>query len=192
MNKLLSKIKKKFPAVDGLLCWTFRNFSVFLSPALTYIFNQSFYEVKMSPYFKEAFVTPVPKVSNPLSPCHFHPISLLPLASKILEKLVVRHWLLSFISNLDASQFAYIPRSGSGTMSALTYMHNLIISYLDAKSGAVRLLSLDFSKAFDTLLFQTIIESCMKVNVPKQTTNWISSYLSGRRQYIRLHGSSSL
>ena len=192
VNKLLMTMRKKSPGVDGLPHWIFRKFSVFLSPALTHIFNQSFQEGKVPTCFKEALVTPVPKIANPSLPCHFRPISLLPLVSKILEKLVVRHWILPYISDLDKSQFAYVPRSGSGTTSALTFMHNRIVSYLDARSGAVRLLALDFSKAFDTLPFDTIIQSCRKANIPSQAVNWISSYLNNRRQSVHFHGSSSL
>ena len=38
--------------------------------------------------WKEARITPVPKVSKPTSPDHFRPISLLSVLSKLLEKHV--------------------------------------------------------------------------------------------------------
>ena len=158
---------------------------------LTHIFNRSFYEKSVPSCFKDALITPVPKIPKPSTPADYRPISRLPLASKILEKLVARHWVLPHIKNLDVSQFAYIPRQGSGTVSALTLLYDNITRYLDSKSGAVRLLTVDFSKAFDRLPFQTILRSCVSAGLPVQAINWLFSYLSDRRQCVSLHNDVS-
>ena len=121
------------------------------------------------------------------SQAQFRPISRLPLVSKILEKIAVRHWFLPFINNIDASQFAYLPRCGSGTTSALTIMYNSILRYLDSKSGAIRLLALDFSKAFDRLPFQSIIQSSIFLKLPKQAIAWLMSYVNNRCQCVSVN-----
>ncbi|MEL7309090.1 MAG: reverse transcriptase domain-containing protein [Pseudomonadota bacterium] len=58
------------------------------------------------------------------------------------------------------------------------------MSFLDVKSGAVRLLAFDYSKAFDKLPHASIIKSCIKCRVPSQCVPWLISYLSGRRQRV--------
>ena len=191
VSELLQKMKNKGPGSDGVPSWVFKDFCFFLAPALTYIFNRSFHEKRVPSCFKDALITPVPKIARPSSPAHFRPISRLCVVSKILEKLVVRHWFLPYIKNLDPSQFAYIPRQGSGTISALTLLYDDIVRYLDSKSGGVRLLSVDFSKAFDKLPFQTILKSCTSAGLPIQAINWLSSYLCDRRQCVSLHDSRS-
>ena len=72
-----------------------------------------------------------------------------------------------------------------------TRVYNDVLKYLDSKSGAVRLLALDFSKAFDRLPFQTIIKSSIRCNLPRQAISWLLSYLSNRRQCVSLHNSTS-
>ena len=94
VNELLLKMKKKSPGADGVPMvpsWIFRDYSLFLAPALTYIFNRSFQDGRVPSCFKDALITSVPKIAKPSSPAHFRPISRLPLVSKVLEKLVVRH-----------------------------------------------------------------------------------------------------
>ena len=44
-----------------------------------------------------AIVTPVPKVSRPTSLADYRSISITPLLSRLLEKLVVQNWLLTAI-----------------------------------------------------------------------------------------------
>ena len=73
--------------------------------------------------------------------------------------MLVSKWILPTIkSKLQPSQFAYIPRSGGGAASALTLInhHTCILKFLDLKSGAVRVVAADFSKAFDKLTFEAI------------------------------------
>ena len=191
VHEVLSKMKKKSPGADGVPSWIFRDFSIFLAPAITYLFNRSFDEGQVPSCFKHALITPVPKVQKPSSPAQYRPISLLPCVSKVLEKLVVRHWLLPYLKNFDVSQFAYVARPGSGTVSALTLMYNRILRYLDSSSGAVRLMTLDFSKAFDKLPFQTILRSCIKLKLPTRAIIWLSSYLTGRWQCVSFQNSAS-
>jgi hypothetical protein len=94
--------------------------------------------------------------------------------------------LIPFIRQLDTSQFAYVPRIGSGTSTVLTLINNDIVRYLDGTSGVVRLLALDFAKAFDSLPHRTIIRDCIASGLPAQAVRWLHSYLSDRRQCTRI------
>ena len=157
-----------------------------IAPAVTHIFNRSLNEAHVPVCLKEALISPIPKKTKPSSCDDFRPISLLPLLSKVLEKLVLRYWFPPFVKSIDSNQFAYIPRPGSGCMSALTLLQHYVLNHLDSRSGAVRLLSLDFSKAFDTLPHASIVKSCIQRRIPIQAVKWVANYLRDRRQRVVL------
>ena len=186
VNRLLSTLKRKSCGPDSLPYWIFRNSSLSLSPVITYLFNWSIRLAHVPLCLKKAIVTPIPKISRPTNVCDFRPISLLPILSKILEKLVLKHLILSFIcERLKSLQFAYILGAGSGTTSSLILLFDRILSFLES-SGAVRILSVDFSKAFDKVLHSSIITSAVNLGVPAHTIAWISSFLKDRTQCVRV------
>ena len=53
----------------------------------------------MPEQWKRSVITPVPKVSRPMSISQFRPISVTPILSRIAEKLVVRNWLFPAIDS---------------------------------------------------------------------------------------------
>ena len=187
---LLRKTKKKSPGPDGVPFWIFRDFASLLAPAITFLFNESLRLGLVPECFKYAFITAIPKCLRPSMPSHYRPISLLPILSKLLEKIVVKRWILPVIQQrLSASQFAYLPRRG--TAVAMTLMYDQILRFLDSKSGAVRLLMVDFEKAFDKLPHEKIIQSCIDFNLSKSTVLWIRDFLAGRKQCVRVNSSLS-
>ena len=50
---------------------------------------------------------------------------------------------------------------------------------------------LDLAKAFDSVPHQGILSTISKANVSGQALKWLADYLSGRRQFVVLEGSSS-
>lgn len=137
-------------------------------------------------------MSPVPKCSSPSQSSDFRPISLLPIISKVLEKFVARKWILPVISRkVSKSQFAYMPGPGSGTTTALTLLQHEILNFLDSSPGSVRILSVDFAKAFDKVLHSGILESASAFRLPKEATGWIKSFLTSRQQRVCVNGISS-
>ena len=138
-------------------------------------------ERKVPACFKDALVSPIPKRANPTETSPFRPISLLPLLSKILEKTVAKYWIRPNISiTLRKDQCAYVPEPVKWTTSALTLVNHLVLQFLDSESGAVRVLSTDFTKAFEKLPHQVKIDSSYHLRLPLQAIEWIKSFLSGR------------
>ena len=188
--RLLKKTKKKSSGPDGIPFWIFREFSLLLAPAITFIFNESLRLGRVPECFKESLIAPVPKCSRPSLPSHYRPISLLPILSKCLERIVIRHWVLPSVQRrLSETQFAYMP--GRGAAVAMTLMYDQITRFLDSHSGAVRILTIDFEKAFDKLPHDRIMESCITFNLPRQAALWISDFLVDRKQRVRVNMSLS-
>ena len=132
-------------------------------------------------------ITPIPKCTSPSLPSDFRPISLLPILGKVLEKFVAIKWILPRISvAASSSQFAYIPSIGGGTTTALILIQHKILEFLDSSSGAVRVLSIDFAKAFDKIPHPGILETAYKFHLPKKAISWVRSFLSERFQRVKI------
>ena len=189
---LLVNLKRKASGPDGTPYWVFKQFPYVFSDAISMIFNRSFKTGCVPLCFKKADVTPIPKRSNPSELSHFRPISLLPTLSKVLEKLFLRKCLLPHISSqLHKSQFAYRPGAGGGCCSALTLIQHKILNFLDHDSGAVRLMAVDFAKAFEKVTHVSIINACVDLQVPDNTISWTLNFLSDRWQRVRVESEAS-
>ena len=70
-------------------------------------------------------------------------------------------------------------------MRCLSLVH-YVLSTTDASNSAVRLFLLDFSKAFDRIDHNILVEKLQKMNAPQTILNWIRSFLSDRRQRVKL------
>ena len=186
------KLKKTSCGPDGIPPWVFRSCRMSLSPFIAAVFNRSLIEGYVPKCFKQAYIIPVPKCANATSVSDHRPISMLPTLSKILEKIICEKYVVPAIEHqVNANQFAYVPGPGKGSVVALAMLYLRILRHLDTKSGAVRVATIDLSKAFDSLTHESIIESCIRFNLPKLTVIWIMSYLSGRSQRVLLNGNLS-
>jgi len=188
----LKKLKNKGSGSDELSPWVLKDCACFLAPVITLFINHSLRVGKFPKCLKSANVVPIPKSSNPASIEDFRPISMLPALSKVFERVVLNKFILPTVApSIHSSQFAYIPRPGTGTTSALVLLYHHILKFLDTSSGAVRLLSVDFSKAFDKLSHAVVIEACSQLGLSLQLINWIKNFLCGRTQRVTCGNSSS-
>ena len=180
---VMKRLKNCAPGPDGLLSWLFRENCLHLAPYLQHIFNLSVSCGLVPDMFKDSFVTPIPKVRN--ASCEeYRPIFTINVLSKILEKIVLRKWLVPLVPKIDGNQFAFVPRNGQGTTVALTYVMNRVLSFLDTP-GAVRMLMIDYSKAFDTIPHNTILNALSSLDAPRELITWITSFLERRRQKVK-------
>lgn len=185
MCEQMLKLSKTSIGPDGIPPWIFRNFADFLSPVVTFLLNWSL-RIGVFPHcLKFANVCPIPKCDKPKYPSDYRPISILPILSKIFERVIVNNFISPCImNNIDKSQFAFIRRPGSGTTCALVSIQDQILRYLDKSSGAVRILAVDFSKAFDKLPHQVIVDACVSFNLSTNIITWICSFLQQRLQRV--------
>lgn len=187
----LKKLTKPSIGPDGIPTWIYRVFADFLAPAVTLLLNWSLNDGVMPACLKLANVLPIPKKTNPKQLSDFRPISILPAISKVFERIISRNFILPVVKDrVDQSQFGFIPRPGSGTLCALVFAQNKILRFLDS-SGAVRILSVDLSKAFDKLPHTVILKSCNHFQIPNFIIKWINSFLSQRFQRVFCNDSYS-
>jgi hypothetical protein len=112
-----------------------------------------------------AAVTPIPKIPQPKQLNDFRPISVMPLLSRIAEKLIVSRWLRPAIpSEAICNQFGFKP-TGSTTCAIVYCMHH--VTRLLETNNYVQCLCIDFSKAFDTVCHEILLAKLSKLQLPR-------------------------
>ena len=133
--------------------------------------------------WKKARIKPIPKITDPITPGDFRPISLLPAFSKIMEKLMAKQMKEYLIKNkfLDKFQSAY--RGQHSTITALVDITDNIYKALD-NSEIIILVLLDYSKAFDMANHKLILAKLKAFGFNNSALKCIESYLTGRSQQV--------
>ena len=160
-----------------------------MSP-LNHIFNLSFTSGIFPDAMKIAKIIPIFKNDDPTEIKNYRPISLLPILSKVLEKLAYNR-LFKFLTDnnlLNPNQFGF--RKGYSTEYAIIQSCDKIINTLAKKEHIIGIF-LDLSKAFDTIDHKILIHKLSKLGVRGIILSWFENYLSNRKQYVAFHSFNS-
>uniref|UniRef100_A0A6I8Q2A2 Reverse transcriptase domain-containing protein n=1 Tax=Xenopus tropicalis TaxID=8364 RepID=A0A6I8Q2A2_XENTR len=163
-----------------------------LTPALTHIFNSSLASGISPSLFKQACVKPILKKAtlDPSCLSNYRPVSLLPLASKLLERLVFSR-VTNFLCThnlVDPMQSGFRP--AHSTETALCRVAN-DLQTAKAKGRYSVLILLDLSSAFDTVDHSILMQILHSLGIRDQAASWFSSYLSNRSFSVALTNKSS-
>ena len=170
---------------DNIPNWILKDLSYVLAGPICSIWNSSFQDGYIPPIWKAANTCPLPKVSPPTNiKKDLRPISLTPTLSKGIE-LHARDWFLNFFKpHID--EFQYGSQSESSTVIALAQLlHNWLLN-IDSGKKVIRILLIDFSKAFDLVDHNILIEKLADIGIPGFLKSWIYSFLCDRKQRIKI------
>jgi len=158
-----------------------------LSKPLTHIINQSLILKTFPKAWKTTRVIPLYKGGDRLKLVSYRPISLCPVGSKILEKVVNSqvHIYLAANNLLPNTQFGF--RTKHQTSHLLHRFLQVVIKALEEKKRIVCTF-LDFSKAFDTVPHSPFIAKLPYYGFDADSAEWFRSYLSDRQQYVDFDG----
>ncbi len=159
--KVLSKTKvRKAAGPDSIPPRVVRLCSEQLSPVLTDMFNMSLERRLVPRSFKEFIMIPVPKKS-PVT-CHndYRPIALTSVLMKCLEWLVLNSIKCQIPVSVDPLQFAY--RKNRSVEDAVSFALNSVYEHLDNGKASVRMLFIDYSSAFYTIIPSNLIQVSKK------------------------------
>ena len=126
----------------------------------------------------------IPKIDNPTTDDDYRPISILPVLSKVFERLMMKQ-LCNFIeiNNIYFSTQAGYRRNYS-TNTILIKMRDILNAM---NKGEVTLSILaDFSKAFDAVDYTVLIKKLSKLNMSPPFLHLILSCISDRPQYVQI------
>ena len=154
---------------------------------ITVIINTSIVTKSYPSSWKYPFVIPAFKGGDSEDITNYRPISLLPIISKILEKIIASQLTTYLETNnlLSNSQHGFRPRLSTET--ALLKITDKIYNNMDNKKISLLML-LDLSKAFDSVHHGLLLEKCRALNIE---TCWFSSYLENRIQSVKLEDTIS-
>ena len=161
-----------------------------ISPLLALLVNQSFQSGTFPDKLKIAKVISLFKKGNPELPSNYRPISLLPIFSKIFEKLMYRrlYRFLEIHKVLYSLQFGF--QENHSIDHALVSLTEAVRNTLDNKRFGCGIF-IDLQKAFDTVNHAILLSKLEHYGVRGCALEWFRSYLSDRNQYVSVNGSNS-
>ena len=134
--------------------------------------------------WKDSNITPVPKIHPPTDEGDIRLKSLTPCIFKVLQDFVVK-WMISDIGDKIVSRQFGCLKGRSTTYCLLDMVHNWL-SHLDSPGQYLRVCILDFSKAFDRINNNVLINKLIELGDRRSLLPWIINFLSNRRQCVRL------
>ena len=132
---------------------------------------------------KIAKVSPIYKKDCKNDLKNYRPISVLPVFSKIIEK-VINIQLIHYLETnnlLNRSQFGF--RAGMSTTAAALNLCDYVLSAFDRKQFAVGIF-LDLRKAFETVNHDILLQKLDHIGIRNNSYNLFKDYLTDRSQYV--------
>ncbi|KAL0167324.1 hypothetical protein M9458_039168, partial [Cirrhinus mrigala] len=176
--------RRKAPGPDGVTPACLKTCANQLAPIFSQIFNRSLKLCEVPSCFKCSTIIPVPKKPKITGLNDYRPVALTSVIMKSLEKLVLAY--LKDITGplLDPLQFAY--RANRSVDDAVNLGLHFILQHLDRPGIYVRILFVDFSSAFNTIIPTLLQTKLNHLSVPNSISQWITSFLTDRQQLVRM------
>ena len=175
----------KTAGIDYLFGHFLKDGSRILSKPISELCNLSIKLGSFPDFCKIAKLKTLFKKGSETNPSNYRPISLLPMISKIIEKLI-HEQTSSFLSN---NQILYTYQSGfrknHSTDSCLTFLHDNILKGFD-KGLMTGMILVDLQKAFDTIDHDILLKKLSAIGFSNYTICWFQSYLSNRLFRVNL------
>jgi len=182
---IINRLKNRSYGLHSVPTFIYKYLSDLISPIICKLFNLSLTQGIFPASLKVARIKPIHKKGNSKLLGNYRPISTLPLLSKIFEKLMLSR-LLSFIKSnnvLGNNQFGF--RKNNNTADAILEFLDCVYNSLSNKEALIATF-LDFSKAFDTICHDVLLDKLDYMGVRGHVHSWFRSYLYGRSQYVSI------
>lgn len=159
-----------------------------LTSPLHTLFVRSIRSGQLPSQWKLHFVTPVFKSGNKSDVSNYRPISLLCIASKILEKLIFNRIMFFIYPLISSDQYGFL--KGRSSVHKLLSSISLIVDSLD-NNQSLDAIFLDIRKAFDSVSHQGLISKLQSFGFVGESLAWFKGYLNSRLHCVRLDGQVS-
>jgi hypothetical protein len=159
---------------DGLPGRVLRACADQLAGVFTYIFNMSV----IPTCFKQTTIVP-----------DYRPIALTPVPMKCFERSVMAHINTIIPETLEPLQIAYRPNRS--TDDAISIAIHTALSHLDKMNTYVRMLFIDYSSAFNTIVPPELFTKLRILGLNTSLCNWILDFLTGHPQVVSVGSNTS-
>ena len=162
----------------------------FIENSLAFLFNTSIETSQFPDSWKIARVTPIFKDGEKTEKSNYRPISVLPVISRLFEKLVTdqlyQHMDKNGQFSNDQSDFLRF----RSTVTCLLKNTDDWYNWLDLRK-LVGLVFIDLKKAFYTVDHKILCKKLELYGVQQRELAWFKSYLTNRKQFCRVNGVDS-
>ena len=132
----------------------------------------------------------IPKKGDNSDPSNFRPVSLLSNVGKLQERIVFKH-IYNFLHENDLLykyQSGFLPNH-STTFQLIDIYHHICQTFDSNQFSSM--VFLDVSKAFDRVWHKGLIFKLKQNGIDGELLEWISDYLSDRKQKVVIRNASS-
>ena len=188
--RLLSLDSNTAMGPDSIHPLVLKNCAKQLARPLSIIFKRSLGEGLVPKAWKRSVVVPIFKKGHRFVPLNYRPVSLTPICCKTLEHMIADH-MMDYLSEHDLlshHQFGF--RRGRSTVEQLLLVYEDIYRVIDSGKTA-DLILFDYSKAFDKVCHQILLEKLKSIGIDGKLLNWITSFLEGREMQVAVKGQLS-
>ena len=175
------------PGPDGIHPILLKKCATVLAYPLFILFRKSLISGYLPRLWKYSLVTPLFKSGSKFSPKNYRPISLTCVTAKVMERILAKHIMQYLEENMLISPNQFGFRGGRGTEDQLLGMYEKVRQWVDV-GGAVDLILLDYSKAFDKVSHPILIEKLYLLGFDENLIRWIEGFLMERSMSVSVDG----
>ena len=181
---------KKATGPDNISVRALKENKLTLTPVLTHLTNLIIKNSLFPDCLKVARVKPLFKKGDKTDQNNYRPISILNSISKIVER-VLSFQIRDFLeSNNLLTEFQFGFRQNLSTTDAINKIMEKLYTNFD-QSKITQGVFLDFSKAFDTIDHNILIQKLQFYNFSKPSAQLVKSYLQNRKQFVAINQTNS-
>ena len=190
IEKLLLTLKDSATGWDEINATFLKTSLNYIRDPLCHVCNMSLEEGIFPSKLKIANVLPLFKAEEPSHFNNYRPVSLLCILSKVFEKIMYNR-VSDFINKLEILyKFQFGFRKKHSTYLAHLILMDKITKSLDNGDKVIGIY-LDFSKAFDTVNHDILLQKLYYYGIRGNAYEWFKSYLTDRVQYVTYNGVQS-
>lgn len=178
----------KGPGPDSIPPLFLKSCSSQLAKPLQIIFNKSLSNGFFPTKWKLAHITPIHKKGDLGDISNYRPISILSSMGKLFESIIQKRILFHLKSQFIPQQHGFLPKRS--TASNLVDFVSDITEAFENKHE-VHAIYTDFSKAFDVVNHELLVEKLGHAGICGSLLRWCESYLRNRSQLVMVRGFKS-
>ena len=190
-EKVLHRLRRlksnSSPGHDQMQPKLFIELADILAEPLSILFQKLFDEGCTPVCWKQGIISPIYKGGNRSLPANYRPVTLLPVLSKVMESIVADELMNHLEQHNFLTPLQHGFRSGRSCMTNLLLAQSDWTKAIDLGIG-VDVVYLDFSKAFDRVRHDILLQKLSSCNVGGHCLHWIQSFLHQRMISVRVHG----
>ena len=154
-----------------------------IAQPLACIFNESIKQCKYPTVWKMGQVTPSFKKGNELDKTNYRPLTVLPVLNNVFERIIASQMEEFYTEILPDYTSAYRKQ-----FSCETALLRLVEDWKSSrdKKELVAVVSIDLSKAFDTIPHDLLLAKLKAYGMTKECCSFFQSYLRNRMQRVKI------